>query len=413
MAAKPRRSYGTGSLIERPDSAGRVSWYGQWYDNKRLVKRKIGPKRPAGSKEGLTKSAAERELRRRMAQEVKPTPRAATTGMTIGEVGRRYLLHLENEKARKRSTRTAVESALRVHLEPFFGERDFGGIKRQEVVDLKAVLQNRGLSAKSIRNYMGTLSALFKFAMHPDRRWAAANQCDGIELPEVPDDDEIHYLQLDQVDALIHNAAPGPYEVLDRTMYRTAPMTGIREGELIALRWRDVDWIASAIRVRQNFVLEEFGTPKSKRSSRVVPMADAVAGDLERFYKERGEPSEDALVFGDVVEGRTRKGKVLPVGSPLDKAALLRRYRKALKAAGLDTTHRFHDLRHTFGTQMAAAGVPMRTLQEWMGHRDIRTTERYADYMPRSADAKLVAAAFSQDAVITPAEAGASIEASI
>ena len=56
--------------------------------------------------------------------------------------------------------------------------------------------------------------------------------------------------------------------------------------------------------------------------------------------------------------------------------------RKALKAAKLDESHRFHDLRHTFGTRMAAAGVPMRTLQEWMGHRDLATTQLYADYAP-------------------------------
>ncbi len=46
---------------------------------------------------------------------------------------------------------------------------------------------------------------------------------------------------------------------------------------------------------------------------------------------------------------------------------------------------RFHDLRHTFGTRMAAAGVPMRTLQEWMGHRDFKTTMIYADYAPMRA----------------------------
>jgi integrase len=49
----------------------------------------------------------------------------------------------------------------------------------------------------------------------------------------------------------------------------------------------------------------------------------------------------------------------------------------------LDKAHVFHDLRHTFGTTMAAAGVPMRTLQEWMGHKHVSTTERYADYAPR------------------------------
>jgi len=75
----------------------------------------------------------------------------------------------------------------------------------------------------------------------------------------------------------------------------------------------------------------------------------------------------------------------------------LRRYRKALKAGRLDEARRFHDLRHTVGTQMAAAGVPMRALQEWMGHRDIKTTERYVDYAPKTGDAKLAAAAFSQD----------------
>lgn len=84
------------------------------------------------------------------------------------------------------------------------------------------------------------------------------------------------------------------------------------------------------------------------------------------------------------------------VGGPLEKTAVLRRLQKALKAAGLPK-HRFHDLRHTFGAAMAAAGVPMRTLQEWMGHRDIQTTQQYADYAPRVRDAELVAAAFASN----------------
>ena len=70
--------------------------------------------------------------------------------------------------------------------------------------------------------------------------------------------------------------------------------------------------------------------------------------------------------------------------------------RAALNAAKLDTSHRFHDLRHTFGTRMAAAGVPMRTLQEWMGHRDLATTQIYADYAPGAHEAEMVAAAFAR-----------------
>ena len=61
----------------------------------------------------------------------------------------------------------------------------------------------------------------------------------------------------------------------------------------------------------------------------------------------------------------------------------------------LDQAHVFHDLRHTFGTTMAAAGVPMRTLQEWMGHRHISTTERYADYAPRASEGDMISQAFA------------------
>ena len=64
------------------------------------------------------------------------------------------------------------------------------------------------------------------------------------------------------------------YHEIDRALYLVAAMTGLRLGELLALRWRDVDWIAGVIRVRRNYVRGRYGTPKSRRSSRAVPMAD-------------------------------------------------------------------------------------------------------------------------------------------
>jgi len=182
-------------------------------------------------------------------------------------------------------------------------------------------------------------------------------------------------------------AVDGAYKAIDRALYLTAAMTGLRQGELLALRWRDVDWTAQRVRVRQNYVLGEFGTPKSRRSERSVPMADAVGGELDRFYKAGSEPADDALVFADP-----------HTGEPLRRGALMRRYRRALKAAKLDHTLRFHDLRHTFGTRMAAAGVPMRTLQEYMGHRDIATTQIYADYAPSVHEVAQVNAAFAVEA---------------
>jgi integrase len=167
-------------------------------------------------------------------------------------------------------------------------------------------------------------------------------------------------------------------------------MTGLRQGELVALRWRDVDFPSMRVRVRQNFVLGEFGTPKSRRSMRSVPLADAVGGELDRLFKGSSGQDPDDLVFADP-----------HTDEPLNKAAILRRYRKALRTAKLDVAHRFHDLRHTFGTQMAAKGMPMRTLQELMGHRDIETTQRCADYAPNSQEADLVNRAFAFDPVAT------------
>lgn len=80
--------------------------------------------------------------------------------------------------------------------------------------------------------------------------------------------------------------------------------------------------------------------------------------------------------------------------------------RKALCLGELDEKHRFHDLRRMFGIAMAAAGVPMCTLQEWMGHRAIEMTQRYADYAPRTRVAELVAAAFSRCEVADTLSAG-------
>ena len=149
-----------------------------------------------------------------------------------------------------------------------------------------------------------------------------------------------------------------------------AAMSELRMGELLALRWVDVDWQAKRIRVRGSIVRGAFGTPKSRRGSRSVPLADRLGGELDRLHRMSAFQGEQDLVFGNP-----------DTGNPLDGTALLRAFQRALKRAGLRRV-RFHDLRHMFGTRMAAAGVPLRTLQEWMGHRDLRTTLIYADYAP-------------------------------
>lgn len=156
-----RRSYGTGSLFVRTDSGGRETWYGKWRANGRQLKRRIGPTRAAGSSEGFARRQAEAELRRMIHDT--PTRPAVRERLTIGELGRRYSQHLR-DKGRKQATHRAVELALRVHLVPYFGERSIDSITGADVEGLIDTMRTRGLSAKSIRNYVGTLSGLFNYA---------------------------------------------------------------------------------------------------------------------------------------------------------------------------------------------------------------------------------------------------------
>ena len=108
-----------------------------------------------------------------------------------------------------------------------------------------------------------------------------------------------------------------------------------------------------------------------------------MAGELELLFQASSYQADEDLVFGHPHSGR-----------PLDRSLLLKRFKAALARASVREI-RFHDLRHTFGTRMAAAGVPMRTLQEWMGHRDFKTTLIYADYAPSANEAEIVNDAFA------------------
>lgn len=122
-------------------------------------------------------------------------------------------------------------------------------------------------------------------------------------------------------------------------------------------------------------------------SNPVVPLADRVAGELERQFQRTAFKGDQDLVFAHP-----------QTGSALDASKIRKRFVEALDRASLRRV-RFHDLRHTFGTHCASSGVPLRTLQEWMGHKDAKTTEIYADYAPSPHEAELVERAFSAAAV--------------
>lgn len=364
MPAQPaaRRSYGTGSIIVR-----RGAYYGKWRVGSRQVMRKLGAVRQPGSREGLTRKQAEAVLRRRM-HEVRAAP-AAYERLTVEEAGRRYLRHVEHVLERKPTTVADYGSILRRHLAPYFGSQAIERITADELAAYMAAKGAEGLSAKTVANHLNFTHGMFAFALK--RGWVAANPVAAVDRPRATGaDPDIRYLDPGEVEALLRAVPDDLLGPTDRALYLTATMTGLRQGELVALRWQDVDWVAGLVRVRRNYTRGRFGTPKTRRSSRAVPMADRLAAELERHFQRSRYQADEDLVFCHPELGR-----------PYDASKSRKRFKDAVAAAGLRPV-RFHDLRHTFGTGMAAAGAPLRAIQEWMGHRDIQTTQVYADYAP-------------------------------
>ena len=187
-------------------------------------------------------------------------------------------------------------------------------------------------------------------------------------------------------------APPPPPDVLGpvlRVVILAAAMTGLRQSELLGLRWRDVDWSAQRIRVRNTFVRGEHSTDgKSDLSTRrSVPMASRLARELDGWSRRTDYRGDDDLVFAHP-----------QTGNPIDRTKVTKRFQAACVAAGVRTVT-FHDLRHTFATRLAAHGEPLRAIQEFLGHADSKTTQIYAHYAPSEHEVKMVDDAFEPDGV--------------
>jgi len=168
----------------------------------------------------------------------------------------------------------------------------------------------------------------------------------------------------------------------DAAMAMVMGMAGLRPGEALALRWENVDFSVSALRIVEARSMGHTDTPKS-HAGRTMPMADEVARALAALGLREVMTAPRDLVF----IGRE--------GGHADLAAFRDRFGDAQDRAGVTPRRDVRQLRNTFGTVCASGGVPLRTLQGWMGHESITTTEIYASFMPRDQDAAMVSSAFA------------------
>jgi integrase len=351
----------------------------QWYAKYRLpdgrqVQRRIGPawsgrgRPPEGH---FTKRTAEAWLRNVLEQARHGRlPGQVRTGVTFEQAAEEWLRYVEHDRGRKPSTVAGYRALVRTHLLPAFGELPIesittpmieswlGDVERAQSTRLKTVVLMHGIFKRARKLY-----------------GLPYNPAADVEKPSLGRSGDIEVFSPEEVMALVR-AAASPQ---DAAIFLTAAFTGLRRGELIALRWRDVDFAGHAVRVRASYADGHLTSPKSGKV-RSVPMAPDVATALAQLGERDGWTGDDDLVFPGAG------------GYFLDGRSLSRRYGDAVERAGLRPL-RSHDLRHTFGTRIIGK-ADIRRVQEWMGHADVQTTMKYLHYAPRDKDAELVAEAF-------------------
>ena len=174
------------------------------------------------------------------------------------------------------------ESYTRVHLVPAFGALELEAITIELIEEFIAAKRREGKAVKSILNYLGLLHAIFAFGVR--RGWCARNpsrsstsrEADATSTSAFWTYTSSRRFRCDPDRRKRHNRACA---VPDRGD------DGLRRGELLDARWQDIDWTAGVVRVRRNYTRGRFGTPKSRRSSRAVPLAERVRDELRLHYE--------------------------------------------------------------------------------------------------------------------------------
>jgi integrase len=323
--------------------------------------------------DGWSEAKAKRELRNRLTDVDRDGYRAPQP-VTFSDFAERFESEYLPGRNLKRSTLVDYELTLRRHLKPYFGALKLTGLEPAHV-DAYITAKTQSLSPKTVTNHLALLGVMLKVA----KRWklVSANVVEDVDRPRL-DLPEMNVLDEAEVSRLLtayREFELNPQEgtlpawwALTRRIVTLALMTALRRGELLALRWRDVELLEGRLSVREAFVRGQFQAPKSKASRRTFELGPRALQVLQEQWAATSYKGDSELIFGHPLKG-----------TPLDASKLGRAYmRPALNRAKIDKPFRtWHDLRHTALTHEAAAGNPAIYVQLKAGHSQGSITERY------------------------------------
>ncbi|MDP9485864.1 MAG: site-specific integrase [Actinomycetota bacterium] len=291
-------------------------------------------------------------------------------------------------------TLEGYEVACRVHILPTLGRVRLKDLKARQIQALYAKKQREGLSVRTRRNVHATLKRALKQAV----AWGElpASPAEMLDLPKAPAEEE----EAEEIKALWNEEAEVLFaaacEAGDRfrNLYVVAVRTGLRQGELLALRWTDVNLeVDPAVLTLKRALASRIGggvhyTPTKRKSQRRKlalhwEAADALRGQRELQAEEREKAGEKWREHGLVFPSS--------VGSPMSARNLYRRHFKKVLASTELPDVTFHDLRHTFASIMLYEwGTSPRLVQEMLGHASIKITmDTYSHLLPNAQDAEI------------------------
>jgi len=363
-----RRGNGEGTITRRKDGRWEARYYVHTMDG---AKRKV--------LYGKTRAEARDKLAKALSDRIDGIV-YDDENMTLGEYLDVWLQGSVFGSVRQ-STYDRDKNLVNKHIKPVLGGLK---LKKLNSAQVQSFYRNRvdaGLSGSTVHKMhdilrRGLVQAV-KWHLVPRNVAEAAT-------PPRPTPKEMHALSVDEARRLLEAAGEDRLEAL----YVLAIHTGMRQGELLALRWQDVDLENAVASVRRTLTRSGgkvvFGEPKTKKSRRSIRLTPQAVEALRAHLKRQ---LQDIEILGDRYQDQ---GLVFTTntGAPINPSNLRQRnFAPLLKQAGLPRI-RFHDLRHTCATLLLSRGVHPKFVQELLGHATIAITlDTYSHVMPSMGDA--------------------------
>lgn len=255
---------------------------------------------------------------------------------------------------------------LKKHLLPHFGEMRLCDLSAADVQSFVVERSQAGMSWNTVNHLRNLVSRILTTAL--EWKFVSSNAAHGVRMPFKQLSRPRQIVTANQAKLLLHEL-PEPV----RTMTLVCIFTGVRAGELFALRWRHVDFGRGVLQVRESVYKGKYGPPKTRNGVRDLPLAIIAKNALVEHQKRAGQVNGDQLVFPSRVGTALARNNVLRriVYPACDRAKIPRVC--------------WHTLRHLHATLLSEAGEPLKVAQAQLGHADLQTTlEVYTHVMPDS-----------------------------